>query len=398
MVVARTKPIRVLIVDDSSVVRNILSRELSRDPGIQVVGTATDPYVARDKIVQLKPDVLTLDMEMPRMDGLTFLRKLMRYQPMPVVVVSSLTESGGELAMQALACGAVEVMCKPGAAYTVGDMGAELTERVKAAAAVTFNKSSDASDAGDSQQAAVMPSAEAAQTAALGRTTNKVIAIGTSTGGTEALRQVIPRLPATTPGILVVQHMPEHFTKSLADSLDRQSAMSVSEAVDGDTVTPGKVLIAPGNQHMLLTRSGARYMVQVKAGPRVNRHRPSVEVLFKSVARYAGANAVGVIMTGMGDDGAEGLLEMKNCGAATIAQDQASCVVFGMPRVAIELGAAESIRPLNRIAEQILHCAQRLDQASSAQTRDSLPPENGRSDSNSATRQAIPRCESARSK
>ncbi len=354
MTASSAKPIRVLIVDDSSVVRNILSRELSRDAALEVIGTATDPYIARDKIVELKPDVITLDVEMPRMDGLTFLRKLMRYQPMPVVVVSSLTDGGGDLALEALSLGAVEVMCKPGSAYTVGDLAVELIHKIKAASHVRFDKPRP-----PVAQASAMP----ATSQALRRTTHKIIAIGTSTGGTEALRQVIPRLPANTPGVLVVQHMPEHFTKSLADSLNRDSAMTVTEAIDGDTVAPGKVLIAPGNKHMLLRRSGAQYLVQVKDGPRVNRHRPSVEVLFKSVARYAGPNSVGVIMTGMGDDGAAGLLEMKQHGAQTLAQDEASCVVFGMPKVAIELGAAEAVVPLDRIAHEVLR---RVEDASAA--------------------------------
>lgn len=352
------KPIRVLIVDDSSVVRNILSRELSRDPALEVVGTATDPYVARDKIVQLKPDVITLDIEMPRMDGITFLGKLMRYQPMPVVVVSSLTEQGGKMAMQALALGAVEVMCKPDSSYTVGDLAVDLADRIKAAALVRFDQK---------PKTEVVKAPPLALGQALERTTHKIIAIGTSTGGTEALRRVIPLLPANTPGILVVQHMPEHFTKSLAASLDRDSALSVSEAVDGETITPGKVLIAPGNRHMLLKRSGARYYVEVKNGPRVNRHRPSVEVLFKSVARHAGSNAVGVIMTGMGNDGAAGLLEMKQQGAVTIAQDDASCVVFGMPRVAIEMGAIEIVCPLDQIASRILRGVDELERRTGVQ-------------------------------
>lgn len=342
------KPIRVLVVDDSSVVRNILSRELNNDPEIEVVATATDPYVARDKIVQFKPDVLTLDIEMPRMDGLTFLKKLMRYHPMPVVVVSSLTQAGGELAMEALAHGAVEVMAKPGTAYTVGDLAVELIHRIKAAARVRFDRL---------PLPPVRKPIEPISPGALSRTTNKIIAIGTSTGGTEALRSVIPSLPATAPGIMIVQHMPEHFTKSFADSLNRESTLSVVEATDGESVVPGKVLIAPGNKHMLLRRSGARYLAEVKDGPRVNRHRPSVEVLFKSVARYAGANAIGVIMTGMGDDGARGLLEMKNAGARTIAQDEASCVVFGMPKVAIELGAADHIVSLHEISQKIMQLA-----------------------------------------
>ncbi|MEM1355079.1 MAG: chemotaxis response regulator protein-glutamate methylesterase [Planctomycetota bacterium] len=345
---------RVLIVDDSSVVRSILSRELGKDPEIEVIGTATDPYVARDKIVELKPDVITLDMEMPRMDGLTFLKKLMRYQPIPVVVVSSLTEAGGVLAMDALASGAVEVMCKPGSAYTVGDMAVELTHKVKAAARAKVT--------------AITTPTKVSNTPgpALSRTTNKIIAIGTSTGGTEALRQVIPRLPSNAPGVLIVQHMPENFTKTFAESLDRESAVSVSEASDGDSVLPGKVLIAPGNQHMVLRRSGARYLAQVKDGPRVNRHRPSVEVLFKSVAKHAGANAVGAILTGMGDDGAAGLLEMRQAGSRTIAQSAETCTVYGMPKVAVELGAAEEIVDLQEISTRLIRMADEADRLPAA--------------------------------
>jgi len=348
-------PIRVLIVDDSAVVRNILSRELARDPQIQVIGTATDPYIARDKIVELRPDVITLDIEMPRMDGLTFLRKLMRYQPMPVVVVSSLTGDGGDTALEALQIGAAEVMCKPGEAYSVGDLSVELIHKIKAAARARLR--------GPRAQPRPTPRRPAPGADALRCTTDKVIAIGTSTGGTEALRHVIPYLPPTTPGVLVVQHMPEHFTRSLALSLDRESQVNVAEAEDGAPVSPGHVLIAPGNRHLLLQRSGARYVAQVKDGPRVNRHRPSVEVLFKSVARFAGPNAVGVIMTGMGNDGAAGLLEMKQHGAPTIAQDEATCVVFGMPRVAIEMGAADFVVPLDRIAEELIHRVQQTPAA-----------------------------------
>ena len=345
MVLQSKKTIRVLIVDDSSVVRTILSRELSKDPGLEVVGTATDPYVARDRIVELRPDVLTLDMEMPRMDGLTFLKKLMRYQPMPVVVVSSLTEAGGELAMEALSSGAVEVMCKPGSAYTVGDMAVELKHKIKAAA--------------NAELKPIIPEDHDNETSGpiLSRTTNQIIAIGTSTGGTEALRRVIPLLPSNAPGVLIVQHMPENFTKSFASSLDRESAVTVTEAVDGDSVVSGKALIAPGNKHMLLRRSGARYLVEVKDGPRVNRHRPSVDVLFKSVASNAGTNAVGAILTGMGDDGARGLLEMRNAGARTIAQNQESCTVFGMPKVAIEMDAAEQVIDLSKVAHRIIEMA-----------------------------------------
>ena len=334
---------RVLIVDDSAVVRQILTQELSRDPQIEVVGTAPDPYVARDRILQLNPDVLTLDVEMPRMDGLAFLRKLMHYKPMPVIIVSSLTAAGGELAMEALEAGAVDVMCKPGAAYSVGDIGRELCEKVKAAAAVRRF-----------QPRIVPTAAPGSSPTALRCTTNKIIAIGTSTGGTEALRYVLPRLPRNCPGIVIVQHMPKGFTESFAKSLDRDSEIDVKEAADGDTVIPGRALVAPGNSHLLLTRSGAVYQARVKEGPHVNRHRPSVDVLFKSVAAYAGRNAVGIIMTGMGNDGAAGLKLMHDAGAPTIAQDEESCVVFGMPREAIKLGAADQILPLDQIPAAII--------------------------------------------
>ncbi len=335
--------IKVLIVDDSAVVRKIFSAELARDPGIEVVGTAPDPYAARDKIVLLKPDVLTLDVEMPRMDGLTFLRKLMKYYPVPTIVVSSLTAKGGDLAMEALDSGAVDVMCKPGASYSVGDMSVDLIEKIKAAAQVKLTART-VSEAG-------IPGANKL---ALSKTTNKVIAIGASTGGTQALQSILSALPANTPGTVIVQHMPENFTRSFANRLNEICDAEVSEAVDGDTVIPGRILIAPGNHHMVLNRSGANYFVRVTAGPLVNRHRPSVEVLFKSVAKYAGSNAVGVILTGMGADGAEGILEMKQNGAFTIAQDEASSVVFGMPKEAIKLGGIEKVSALDNIPADIL--------------------------------------------
>lgn len=340
--------VRVLIVDDSALVRDILMRELSRDPGIEVVGTAPDPYIARDKIVELKPDVITLDVEMPRMDGLTFLRKLMRHYPLPVIVVSSLTPKGGEVALEALDSGAVEVMCKPGPAYSVGDMSVELIDKIKACSRV---------------QVAKRPKSIGEKVyrprLAMTRTTNKVLAIGASTGGTQALASVLSALPSNAPGTCVVQHMPEHFTRSFANRLNELCAMEVKEAENGDTVSPGKVLIAPGNYHLLLKRSGAVYFVEVKSGPLVSRHRPSVDVLFKSVARYAGQNAVGVLMTGMGADGADGLLEMKRQGASTIAQDEASCVVFGMPKEAIERGAADQVVSLDEIPAKMLQLAQK---------------------------------------
>jgi len=339
--------IRVLIVDDSAVVRELLTRELSSDPELSVVGSAPDPYVARDMIVQLKPDVITLDVEMPRMDGLTFLRKLMHYYPMPIIILSSLTPQGGEIAMEALEAGAVEVMCKPGSAYAVGDLAVQLIDVIKAAAHVNVRRPRPVP--------VVALTHSAAAFTALARTTNQVVAIGASTGGTTALQDILVAMPANAPGIVIVQHMPEHFTRSFAERLNTICAVEVKEAENGDSVMPGRALIAPGNYHMVLRRSGANYMVEVKSGPLVSRHRPSVDVLFKSVARYAGRNAVGVILTGMGRDGAQGLLEMKQAGAATIAQDEASCVVFGMPREAIALGAADITLPLLQIGSQILN-------------------------------------------
>jgi len=339
--------IRVLVVDDSALVREILVKELNRDSAIEVVGAAPDPYVARNKIVQLRPDVITLDIEMPRMDGVTFLRKLMHHYPLPVIIVSSLTQKGSELAMEALDAGAVEVLCKPGAAYTVGDMSVQLIDKIKAAARVRVEKR------GPSQGRPKAP-----QRLSMTRTTNKVVAVGASTGGTQALTDVLSALPQNAPGILVVQHMPEMFTRSFAERLDTQCAVEVREAADGDRVIPGRVLIAPGNYHMLLRRSGAQYHVQVKSGPLVSRHRPSVDVLFKSVARYAGRNAIGVIMTGMGADGANGMKLMKDHGAANIAQDEASCVVFGMPKEAIARGGAGHVVPLPHIPAKILQLAQ----------------------------------------
>lgn len=339
---------RVLIVDDSAVVRSIFEKELSRDPEIEVVGTAPDPYIARDKIVQLKPDVVSLDIEMPRMDGITFLRKLMKHYPLPVVIVSSLTPKGGDLALEALAAGAVEVMCKPGAAYTVGDLSVELKDKIKAAARAGVHR--------PIMNAASRTPAHRPRLA-MTRTTNKVIAIGASTGGTRALEEILAALPANAPGTVIVQHMPPHFTFSFANRLNEFCAVEVKEAADGDRVVPGRALIAPGGLHMLLRRSGAVYQVQVKSGPLVCRQRPSVDVLFKSVARYAGSNAVGAILTGMGNDGAAGLKEMKDAGAATIAQDEKTCVVYGMPKVAVEMDAADHVLPLGSIASAVLELA-----------------------------------------
>jgi len=334
--------IKVLVVDDSAMVRKVFSEELARDPQIQVVGTAPDPYVARDKIVQLEPDVLTLDVEMPRMDGLTFLRKLMKYHPMPVIVVSSLTPRGGEMAMEALEVGAVDVMCKPGEAYTVGEMSRDLIDKIKAAVHSRVPQ----------RTAAVQEPVQPRPT--LLRTTLKIVAIGASTGGTEALKEVLTRFPPNAPATVVVQHMPQAFTRAFAERLNGLCAVEVREAISGDTLRPGLVLIAPGNEHMMLQRSGAVYSVLVKDGPRVHHQRPAVDVLFRSVARFAGPNSIGVILTGMGADGAEGMLEMRQAGARTIAQDEASCVVYGMPKEAVAAGAVERVAPLPRITDEIL--------------------------------------------
>ncbi len=334
---------KVLIVDDSSIVRRVLTEQLGRQPGIEVVGAAPDPFVARDMIVNLKPDVITLDIEMPRMDGLTFLRKLMQHHPVPVIVVSSLTTKGCDLAMACLEAGAIDVMCKPGAAYSIGDMSRELGDLIRGCPKVLSRQ---------------VEKVEArAVTIASVRATHKVIAIGSSTGGTEALRAVLTRLPAETPGIVITQHMPGGFTKSFADRLNSLCNIEVREAVDGDAVVPGLALIAPGNLHMKLCRDGARYVVQVTDGPRVCRHKPSVEVLFESTAKAAGPNALGIIMTGMGDDGATALGSMRKAGAHTIAQDEKSCVVFGMPREAIARGSAAAVVGLNQIAEKIAEFA-----------------------------------------
>jgi two-component system, chemotaxis family, protein-glutamate methylesterase/glutaminase len=337
--------IRVLVVDDSAIVRRALTSELARYKDIEVVGTAPDPYVARDKIVQLKPDVMLLDVEMPRMDGLTFLRKLMKHRPMPVIIVSSLTARGGSLALEAMEAGAVEVMCKPGSAYSIGEMTVQLVEKIRAARWAKIARP---------RPSAPVCAAPPPARLSIAETTHKLIAIGASTGGTEAIRVVLERFPANAPGTVIVQHMPEYFTASFAARLNELCAIEVREARDGDSVIPGLALLAPGNFHMMLQRSGSRYYVTVKSGPRVCLQRPSVEVLFKTVARYAGANAVGALLTGMGSDGAEGLLEMKNAGAWTAAQDEHSSVVFGMPKKAFELGAACEVLPLHRMAAALL--------------------------------------------
>jgi two-component system chemotaxis response regulator CheB len=338
--------IKVLIVDDSAIVRKIFTEEISRQPDLEVVGTAPDPYVARDKIVQLRPDVVTLDIEMPRMDGLTFLKKLMRYFPLPVIIVSSLTPQGSKMAMEAIDEGAVEVLAKPGGSYSVGEMGVQLVDKIRAAARIRVLQKAPVP--------AVPGERGPAKPLALTQTTQKIVAIGASTGGTEALKEVLLRLPANFPGIVIVQHMPPKFTTAFAERLNGLCQIEVKEAADGDSVVTGQALIAPGNFHMLLRRSGARYYVQVKTGPMVHHQRPSVDVLFNSTAQTAGANAIGVILTGMGADGATGMLAMKKSGSRTYAQDEASCVVFGMPKEAIKTGGVDKVVPLGGIAEELI--------------------------------------------
>jgi len=334
---------RVLIVDDSALVREILTKGLSVDPDIQVVGTASDPYRARDLIISLKPDVLTLDVEMPRMDGLEFLRKLMPQYPIPVVMVSSLTASGSKITLDCLASGAIDFILKPsnGIQSGLSDMMEELREKVKMAASV------DVSHWQRNRQVDV--GAQREKMHSLARTTDKILAIGASTGGTEAIRQIISVLPAHTPGTVIVQHMPAGFTKMFAERLNSLSEMEVKEAESGDRVMTGHVLIAPGNFHMQLIRSGGMYRVICRDGGRVCGHRPSVDVLFRSVAKYAGQNAIGVMLTGMGHDGADAMVKMRQAGARTVAQDEASSIVFGMPKEAYLRGGAEFLSPLDRM-------------------------------------------------
>jgi two-component system chemotaxis response regulator CheB len=350
----RSRPIRVLIVDDSSLVRQTLQEILSSDPEICVAATAPDPFAAAERISREVPDVITLDVEMPKMDGITFLQRIMSQRPIPVVICSSLAEAGSETALKALEYGAVEIIQKPrlGTKQFLEESRIRICDVVKAASqakprpvvisrAVEPKRSADAVIARSDSRAMI-------------RTTEKVVIVGASTGGTEALRVFLEEMPPDAPGIVIVQHMPEHFTASFARRLDELCRISVKEAQNNDTVMPGRALIAPGNLHTLLKRSGARYFVEVREGPLVSRHRPSVDVLFRSAARYAGKNAIGVIMTGMGDDGAHGLLEMKEAGAFTFAQDEATCVVFGMPHEAIKLGAAQRVLPLEALAGAVL--------------------------------------------
>lgn len=353
--------IKTFIIDDSAVVRQVAADVLREDPSIEVIGSAADPIFALDKMAKNWPDVIVLDIEMPRMDGITFLKKLMVERPTPVVICSSLTQNGAESTMEALAAGAVGVVAKPSIGvrrHLMEEAADELVDAVKAAARARVMRLTP-------KHAAVpIPAPKLSADAilsgggkAMSQTTERIVAIGTSTGGTQALEIVLTALPRTAPGIVVVQHMPEKFTASFAERLDGLCQMHVKEGAHGDRVLPGCVLIAPGGCHMLLKRSGAQYHVEVVAGPLVNRHRPSVDVLFRSVAKYAGKNALGIIMTGMGDDGARGLKEMHDMGANTLAQDEASCVVYGMPKEAVKLGAADRSVALGAIAQEIMKWA-----------------------------------------
>ena len=349
--------IKVLVVDDSAVVRKILSEELSKATDIEVVGTAVDPYVAREKILALRPDVLTLDLEMPRMGGLSFLKKLMAYYPLPVIVVSSLTPQGSEAALRALELGAVDVIAKPGPSDSVAEIAQMLVDRIRAAAASARRAPAKRAASPD-----IAPSPAPAG-GSLSQAAHKVLAIGASTGGTEAIKRILVGLPPDTPGTLIVQHMPAGFTATFARRLSDLCLMEVREAKDRDIVRPGLALVAPGDRHMTLRRGPSGYIVEVKSGPAVHHQRPSVDVLFHSVAQQAGASAVGVLLTGMGCDGARGLLAMRAAGARTLAQDEDSCVVFGMPREAIRLGAADRVVPLEDLSRRILETLGRKEAA-----------------------------------
>jgi two-component system chemotaxis response regulator CheB len=341
----RASKIKVLVVDDSAIVRKILADAISAENDLEVVGTAADPFIARDKILALKPDVLTLDIEMPRMDGLTFLKKLMQHHPLPVIVVSSLGRASCQAGIDALRLGAVDVMAKPSNPSSVAEFGATLAAKVRAAASARVRASGS-----DEKRRA-----EPRERIASGHfPPGAVIAIGASTGGTEAIQEVLTRMPAGSPGIVIAQHIPPVFSHAFAQRLNQICALEVREACDGDVLAPGLALVAPGNFHMVLRKSGEGYRVQVKDGPQVCYQRPSVDVLFDSAADVAGPAAIGVLLTGMGADGAQGMLRMKRSGARTIAQDEASCVVFGMPKEAIRVGAVDRVLPLSQIASAIL--------------------------------------------
>lgn len=353
------KTIKVLIVDDSAVVRQVLIGLLSATPGIEVMPAAADPLLAMERMKVQWPDVIVLDVEMPRMDGITFLRKIMAERPTPVVICSTLTEKGAKTTMEALAAGAVAIVTKPrlGLKQFLVEAADELVHTVQAAARANVRRLAMRREPNPVPLPTVKHTADVILAPGAGRamaqTTERVVVIGTSTGGTQALEEVLTALPRVSPGIVIVQHMPEKFTAAFASRLDSLCHIAVKEAENNDRVVPGRALIAPGGRHMVLKRSGAQYYVEVVDGPLVNRHRPSVDVLFRSAAKCAGANAVGIIMTGMGDDGAAGMLEMHNAGASTLAQDENSCVVFGMPREAIKRGGVDRTVALSSIAREI---------------------------------------------
>jgi len=351
-----SKKIRVLVVDDSASVRQTMKEILESDPAIEVIATASDPFVAASHMMREEPDVITLDVEMPRMDGLTFLDKIMSQHPIPVVMCSSLTTEGSETALSALERGAVDIITKPsvGTRQFLEESKVRICDAIKSAAQARLSKPRLAGAVKPSPKLTADVMLPKPPTHAMIQTTEKIVAIGASTGGTEALREILEALPADAPGIVIVQHMPEKFTAAFAQRLNSICKITVKEAENNDSVLRGQALIAPGNKHMMLKRSGARYCVEIRDGPLVSRHRPSVDVLFRSAARYGGKNVLGVILTGMGDDGAKGMREMKDAGACNIAQDENSCVVFGMPQEAIKTGAVDHILPLDRIVTEIL--------------------------------------------
>ncbi|MCL1946891.1 MAG: chemotaxis response regulator protein-glutamate methylesterase [Chitinivibrionia bacterium] len=341
-----TKKIKVMIVDDSALVRRVLSRELEKNPSIEIIGMAPDPYVARDMIAKNKPEVMLLDIEMPRMDGITFLRKMMQSLPIPTIIVSSLAQQGSTLALEAMRCGAVDVVTKPCEAYSIEEVIPLLIEKIKSAVLVNVQKIQQQATAGNASAFAKITSFTA--------TTNRILVIGSSTGGTVALERILPTLPKNCPGTLIVQHIPAGFSRTFSERLNTICDVTVKEAKNGDSVVNGQVLIAPGNYHMWLKRDGGRYEVKIGTGDPLHYQRPCVEHLFNSTAEQAGKSAVGIILTGMGSDGAAGLLNMKNAGARTIAQDEASSVVWGMPGSAVKLGAAEFILPLDKVIPKAL--------------------------------------------
>jgi two-component system chemotaxis response regulator CheB len=346
------KKIRVLVIDDSALIRSVLKEIVNREDDMECVGAAPDPLAARELIKILNPDVLTLDVEMPKMDGLDFLQRLMRLRPMPVLMISTLTERGSNITFRALELGAVDFVVKPKLDIARGmeEYAIEITDKIRAVAQAQVRKKIIEPQIQEKFSAdAILPSTKGRYSS-----TEKLIVIGASTGGTEAIKEVLNKLPADAPGVLVTQHMPEHFTKSFADRLNSLCRISVKEAEHNERILPGSAYIAPGNSHLLIKRSGARYMVELNQGPLVNRHRPSVDVLFRSAANVAGANALGIILTGMGKDGVQGMLEMKQAGSFTIAQDEASCVVFGMPKEAIAAGGVREVLPLQNIARRTM--------------------------------------------